>query len=106
MPPQTAQANSQLLSLVPFLLIMGIFYFMVIRPQKQEQKKHQEMLKGLEKNDEIVTTGGIHGVIVNVKEKTVVIRVDDNVKIEVERNCVAALVKEPQTAQGTKKEGK
>lgn len=93
MPPQTGQANP-LFFFSQFLLIIGIFYFLVIRPQRQEQKKRQGMLERLQKNDEVVTTGGIHGTIVNVKDKTVVLRIDDNVKIELERSCVAAVSKQ------------
>jgi preprotein translocase subunit YajC len=62
---------------------------LIIRPQRQREKEHQKVLQNLSKNDEIVTTGGIHGTVVNVKDKTVVVRVDDNVKLEVEKNCVA-----------------
>jgi len=51
------------------------------------------MIKSLKKNDEVVTVGGIHGVIVNVKEKTFVLRVDDNTKIEVDKNSIAYLKK-------------
>lgn len=94
--PQGQQINP-LMQFVPLLFIFAIFYFMLIRPQKAREKEHQKMLNGLAKNDEVVTTGGIHGTVVNVKEKSVVLRVDENVKIEVERNCIA-YVKRPQTA--------
>jgi len=86
--PQAQAANS-LVSMFPLILIFAIFYFLLIRPQKSKEKEHQKMLSGLNKNDEIVTTGGIHGTIVNMKEKTIVLRVDENVKIEMEKNCVA-----------------
>ena len=82
-----------IVALVPYLLIFGIFYFLVIKPQKEQQKQIQKMLEALKKNDEIVTSGGIHGTIVNVKEKTVTIRVDDNVKLEIERSAVARVEK-------------
>jgi preprotein translocase subunit YajC len=76
-----------------FALIMAIFYFLLIRPQKAEQKKRQEMLSKLNKNDEIVTSGGIHGTIINVKDKTVTVRIDDNVKIELDRAAVGEVVR-------------
>jgi preprotein translocase subunit YajC len=88
MPPQATQVNP-LFNLLPLVFIFGIFYFLIIRPQRQREREHQRLLKDLAKNDAIVTTGGIHGTVVNVKDKTVVVRVDDNVKIEVEKNCVA-----------------
>lgn len=91
--PQAQQAS--MLQFVPFILIFVIFYFLLIRPQKTKEKEHIKMLESLSKNDEVVTSSGIHGTIVNVKEKTLIIRVDENVKIEFEKNCVA-YVKKPQ----------
>jgi preprotein translocase subunit YajC len=91
--PQQQAANS-LASFLPLALIFVIFYFMLIRPQNKERKRHAEMLKGLNKNDDVVTTGGIHGTIVNVKEKTVVLRIDENVKMEIEKNAVAYVKKQ------------
>ena len=84
-----AQAVNPLVNLFPLILIFIIFYFLLIRPQKAKEKQHKVMLAGLNKNDEVVTTGGIHGTIVNVKDKTIILRVDENVKMEIEKNCVA-----------------
>lgn len=89
--PQSGQ--SSLFNLLPLLFVFVIFYFLLIRPQKAKEKAHQKMLSSLNKNDDIVTTGGIHGTIVNVKEKTVVVRVDENVKLEIEKGCVAFVKK-------------
>jgi len=66
---------------------------MLIRPQKQKEKEHQKMLNNVAKNDEVVTTSGIHGTIINVKEKTISLRIDENVKIEIEKNCIAYIKK-------------
>jgi len=90
--PQAPGANP-LLNFLPLVLIFIVFYFLLIRPQKTKEKEHQNMLSKLAKNDEVVTTGGIHGTIVNVKDKTVTLRVDDNVKIELEKNCIAYVKK-------------
>lgn len=79
--------------LVPIIIIYVIFYFILIRPQRQEQKTHKKMINELKKNDEVVTNSGIHGTIVNVKEKTFMLRVDDNVKIEIEKNSISYLKK-------------
>ncbi|MDD5292165.1 MAG: preprotein translocase subunit YajC [Candidatus Omnitrophica bacterium] len=79
--------------LMPIIIIYIIFYFVLIRPQRQEQKRHKDTINSLKKNDEVVTNSGIHGTIVNVKEKTFMLRVDDNVKIEVEKNSIAYLKK-------------
>ncbi|MFH1753058.1 MAG: preprotein translocase subunit YajC, partial [Candidatus Omnitrophota bacterium] len=64
-----------------------------IRPQQKKQQEHGEMIKKLKKNDEIVTNGGVHGTIVHVKDGTVVVRVDDNCKIEVQKSAVAVVKK-------------
>lgn len=90
-------AVSPLVQFFPLILIFIIFYFLLIRPQKAKEKEHQKMLSGLNKNDEVVTSSGIHATVVNVKDKTVILRIDDNVKIEIEKNCVTYIKK----AQGT-----
>lgn len=87
------QAANPIINLVPLVLIFVIFYFMLIRPQRQKEKEHQKTLQNLSKNDEVVTSSGIHGTIVNVKEKTIILRIDENVKIEMEKNCIAFVKK-------------
>ncbi|MCK9430121.1 MAG: preprotein translocase subunit YajC [Candidatus Omnitrophica bacterium] len=94
--PQSSAA-SPLIQLFPLVLIFAIFYFLLIRPQKQKEKEHQKMLAGVNKNDEIVTLGGIHGTVVNVKEKTITLRIDENVKMEIEKSSVA-YIKNPKSA--------
>ncbi len=86
-------AASPLVQLFPLALIFIIFYFLLIRPQKQKEKEHQKMIAGVNKNDEIVTLGGIHGVVVNVKEKTLILRIDENVKMEIEKSSIAYIKK-------------
>jgi len=90
--PQAPQVNP-LINLLPLILIFVIFYFLLIRPQKSKEKEHLKMLTNLNKNDEVVTNSGIHGTIVNVKDKTVVLRIDENVKMEIEKNAVAFVKK-------------
>jgi preprotein translocase subunit YajC len=87
-------ANVGIIQLIPLVFIFIIFYFMLIRPQSKQQKKHQQMLNNLKRNDEVVTVGGIHGTIISVKEKTFVLRVDDNVKVEVDKTAISYLKKE------------
>ena len=91
---------SPLVSMFPLILIFIVFYLLLIRPQQKKQKEHEETLKKLEKNDEIVTTGGIHGTIVNVKDTTVTLRIDDNVKVELQKNCVAYVKKKREGGAG------
>ena len=78
---------------VPIILIFGVFYFLLIRPQQQKQKEHAKMVLELKKNDEVITAGGMHGIVVNVKDSTVVLKVDDNVKIEVEKTHISQVMK-------------
>ena len=69
-------------SLIMFALIILIFYFLIYRPQKKRDKEAKAMLAAMKKGDKVVTIGGIHGTIVTVKDKTVVIKVDDSARIE------------------------
>jgi len=86
-------APNPLINLLPLIIIFVIFYYLLIRPQKLSQKEHQKMIENLAKNDEVVTTGGLHGKIINLKEKTLTLRIDENTKVELEKNCVAYLKK-------------
>lgn len=90
MQPQQPPA---LFQFVPLVLVMAIFYFMLIRPQKKQERERQDMLGKIKKNDEIVTSSGIHGVVLNVKDKTVTLRIDDNVKVEIDRSAIARVEK-------------
>ncbi|MEA3560481.1 MAG: preprotein translocase subunit YajC, partial [Candidatus Omnitrophota bacterium] len=78
-----------IVSLMPIVLIFIVFYFLLIRPQQKRQKEHATMLSQLKKGDQVMTNGGICGMISSVKETTVVIKVDDNVKIEFQKSAVS-----------------
>ena len=86
--PSGSQPNPMWL---PIVLIFVIMYFFILRPQAKRQKQHQEMLKTLNKNDRVVTAGGIYGTIAGIKEKEgiVILEIDKNVKIEVSRSSIA-----------------
>ena len=86
------QPNNPLIQfVVPYALIFCIFYFIVMRPQKEKQKERQKLLSNIKKNDEVVTSGGIHGTVVNVKESTVVLRIDDNAKMEIDKEAIVTI---------------
>ena len=85
-------ASNPIMTFLPFVLIIGIFYFLIIRPQNKKQKETQKMLAALKKGDRIVTIGGIHGVISTVRESSVLVKVDDNAKVEVSRSAIATVV--------------
>jgi len=74
-----------------YVPIVLIFYFLIIRPQQQQQKKIKQMLEALKKNDEVITTSGIHGTVVIVKDKTVVVRGDEGCRIEFDRESIASV---------------
>ncbi len=98
-PPGTKQKNPGLLDmLIPMILMFIIMYVILIKPQQKKQKQHQELVKKLKAGDKVVTNGGIHGSIAAVKDKTVLLKVADNVKIEVERLNIS------ETISGEKKE--
>jgi preprotein translocase subunit YajC len=73
------------------LIIFAIFYFLLVRPQMKRQKEHQALVNSLKKGDKVVTTGGIHGTVVGIKDDVAVIKIADEVKIEVSKSCVATI---------------
>lgn len=97
-----------LVSLLPFVLIFGIFYFLIIRPQQKRQRQAQldrdSMLKALKPGDKVITNGGIYGTIVAVREKdeTVQLRIAQSVSIEAERSAIAKLQSSDKEAESTK----
>lgn len=97
-PPEGGGAARPIASLLPILLIFLVFYLLILRPQMKKQKAHQKMIDELQKGDEIVTSGGIHGTIVNLKDDIVVLKIAENVKIELSRAAVAH-VKSKQTKE-------
>ena len=94
-PQSGAEGGPGLLaSLIPFILVIFIFYFLIIRPQNKKRKETEKMLGALKRGDKIVTIGGLYGTIQTVKEKegTVIIKVDDNVKLEFLRSAISNVV--------------
>src|SRR6266404_9344507 len=81
-------------SLLPFVFMGVLFYFLLIRPQQKRQKQHQQLLANLKTGDRVVTSGGIHGLISNVKETTFLLKVADNVKIEIDKSAISGVEKQ------------
>ena len=88
-PPAGEGAGNPLMSFLPFIAIIAIFYFLIIRPQSKKRKETEKMLSALKKGDRVVTIGGLHGTIQSVKDTTVIIKADDNVKLEFLRSAVS-----------------
>ena len=84
-----AQPNP-LSTMAPILLIFGIFYFLVLRPQNKKQKDHASFLKDMKRGDMVVTNGGIIGMIKNLSEKIVTLEIDNGVCLKVLRDQIAA----------------
>jgi preprotein translocase subunit YajC len=81
-----------MMTIFPFILIFAIMYLMVIRPQQKKTKDHQEMLNKLKKYDEVMTSGGIYGKVVDLKESVVTLEVAPNVRIRVNRPQIATVI--------------
>jgi len=79
---------------VPLIFIFVIMYFVMIRPQKKRQEQQQKLIASLKTGDRVVTNAGIHGLISNVKETTVLVKVADNVKIEIDKSAITNVLKE------------
>ena len=88
-----AAAPGPLAMVAPVLMMFAIFYLLVFRPQAKARKALETMVKGLKKHDQVVTTGGIFGTVVNVKPESITVRVDENVRLEIEPSAIARLVK-------------
>ena len=83
--------------MLPFLFLIVIMYYVMIRPQMRRQKEAAKLVAALKTGDQVVTTSGIHGLITNVKDTTVIVKVADNVKIEMEKSAVTNVVKPSQS---------
>ena len=81
-------------TLLMFALIIGIFYFLILRPQQKRQKERQKLLEALKKGDRVITTGGLHGTIAGIDEKTVLLQVADNMKMKFERSAITTVIRE------------
>jgi len=91
--PSPAGAGSGLIGMLPILFMVVIMYYVMIRPQMRRQKEQARLVSALKTGDRVVTASGIHGLISNVKEKTVIVKVADNVKMEMEKTAVTNVLK-------------
>lgn len=88
-----APQQNLLVSMMPLVFIFVIFYFLLIRPQQKKQKEHEKLVQAVKTGDQVVTNAGIHGTVSNVKDKTVIIKIADNVKVEFDRAAIATVEK-------------
>jgi len=89
-----AKTGNPMMQFLPLMIIMfAVMYFLIIRPQKQKEKKRKEMITNVRKQDRIVTAGGVHGVVVSVKKNEVIVRIDDakDVKVKVDKSALTSV---------------
>jgi preprotein translocase subunit YajC len=104
MAPPTARNGSAggggnlLITLLPFVLIFGIFYFLVIRPQSKRQREVAKMLDSLKQGDRVLTSGGLFGTVIGVKENVAVLKIADQVKVEVAKSAITTVVEKGREA--------
>jgi preprotein translocase subunit YajC len=87
-----AAPGGSLLGILPLLLMLPVFYFLMIRPQQKRMKEHKTMVSALKKGDEVVTNGGLGGTVTKVGDAYLTMRVADNVEVNVQKQAVAALL--------------
>jgi preprotein translocase subunit YajC len=91
---QGGQAQSPVQSFgffLPLILVFGIFYFLIIRPQQKQAKQRQAMIAAVKKGDQVVTTGGIYGRVVGVTDTVLTIEIADNCKVKIERSAIQSV---------------
>lgn len=93
-PGTQGGAGGAFMGLLPFILIVFIMYFLIIRPQQKKQREHQGMLTALRKGDKVLTAGGLYGTIVGIKEKedVIVVKIAENVKAEMSKQSVTKVI--------------
>lgn len=103
-----AQSGQQVLitTVVPLALLFAVFYFLIIRPQTKKAAEHSRMVASLKRNDEVVTSGGLVGRIIDVGDKLVTLEVAPNVRVRVERPQIASLSTHSKSPAGKKESGK
>ena len=83
------EGSNPLFSFLPLILIFVVFYFFLIRPQKKKEDQRKQMIEAVKKGDKIVTIGGVHGTVNQVDEGSVLVQVDTNTKLRIDKNAIA-----------------
>jgi preprotein translocase subunit YajC len=102
----TDTGGSPWLQLIPFVLVLGIFYFIILLPMRNKQKKVQEFLENLKVGDKVITTGGIHGQVTRLGGDTVQLQIADKVRIDVSKAAIGGLQGQPQVQDAEASEAK
>ncbi len=92
MPAYAAEAAANgFAQLVPLILIMLVFWFLLIRPQQKRMREHRDMIDALKKGDKIITNGGLYGTIIDIKDDFIRVEIADGVRVKMQREAVASL---------------
>jgi preprotein translocase subunit YajC len=100
-PPAGTQQDptaGMIQTVVMFAVLGVMFYFLLIRPQSKQRKEHEALLQNIKSGDRVLTGGGIIGLVANVKEKTFVVKIADNVKVEVVKSAVTSVIQKADAA--------
>lgn len=89
---QTDGTASLISSLLPFVLIILVFYFLILRPQQKKAKDREKLLSGVQKGDKVITSGGIHGTVEGIEDNTILVKIADNVKVKMEKGSITTIV--------------
>jgi preprotein translocase subunit YajC len=99
-PGQEANPTGQMLQMLGMFAILGVmFYFLLIRPQQKQRKEQEQLLKSVKTGDKVLLSSGIYGIVSNVKEKTLMVKIADNVKVEVLKSAVSSVVQKSAEAE-------
>ena len=104
-PGEGGESGSPLLAALPFILIFGLFYLLILRPQQRQNKQRNLLLKNLKRGDKVITAGGIHGRIINVEEEVVTVEIAKGVNVQVSSSSISGKV-DSEKSEGKDKGGK
>lgn len=91
-PSDGGGGGNMISTIIMFGAIFLIFFFMIIRPQQKRAKERDKMLSNIEKGDKVVTSGGLHGIVAGLDEKTILLQVSDNVKLKFDRSAIGSVI--------------
>lgn len=89
---QSDGTTSLISSLLPFVLIILVFYFLILRPQQKRAKDREKLLHGVQRGDKVITAAGIHGTVEGIEDNTVLVKIADNVKVKMEKSAISTIV--------------
>jgi preprotein translocase subunit YajC len=92
-PAAASSPLAMVISFAPFIIIMILFYFLMIYPQNKERKKKEEALNAIQRGDRILTRGGVYGTVADIKEQILIVKVAENVKVEIDRSFLESVIK-------------